>query len=90
MEVIGTCVNAVAECFIDSTGERLLIFGGDMPHLAYFDLDSNTSPITKVEAYGEITRIAVSPDKRNIIAATANGIILSYSVFAVKHKDEEM
>lgn len=89
MEVIGTCVNAVVECYIESTGEQLLIFGGDMPHLAYFDLDSKTAPITKVEAYGEITRIAVSPDKKNIIASTANGIILSYSVFAVKHKDEE-
>ena len=89
MEVIGTCVNALAECYIESTGERLLIFGGDTPQLSYFDLDSNNSQITKVEAYGEITRIAVSPDKKNIIASTVNSIILSYSVFAVKHKEEE-
>lgn len=89
MEVIGTCVNAVVECYIDSTGERLLIFGGDSPEIAYFDLDSNNPQITKIEAYGEITRIAVSPDKKNIIASTANGIILSYSVFAIKQKEEE-
>lgn len=38
VEVIGTCVNTVAECFLDETGERLLFFGGDCPQLTYLDL----------------------------------------------------
>jgi hypothetical protein len=83
-------VNTVAECFLDTTGERLLLFGGDSPYFSYLDLEAKQMQLVNLEAYGEITRIAVSPDLKNVIAATANGIILSYSIFPIKqHKEEE-
>jgi hypothetical protein len=52
IEVIGSCINTAAECFIDSTGEKLLFFGGDVPQLTYFDLEAKTVQLQKMESYG--------------------------------------
>jgi hypothetical protein len=89
VEVVGTCINTAAECYLETTGENLLFFGGDCPQLSYFDIEAKNLQVNKVEAYGEITRICVSPDQKNIIAATSNGIILSYSIFPIKQYKEE-
>jgi hypothetical protein len=36
--VNGTTVNAVAECYFDTTDEKLIYYGGDEPYIYYFDV----------------------------------------------------